>query len=43
MDIDGDGVLSPDEIKTLLIGLGTDANDEQVSNLIAKCDENGDG
>ena len=43
MDTNGDGVVTKDELKSLLKGLGEDVNDEVVDEMIKMADENGDG
>ena len=43
MDANKDGVVTKDELKTLLKGLGEDVTDEVVDEMIKIADENGDG
>ena len=43
MDANKDGVVTKDELKTLLSGLGEDVTDEVVDEMIKIADENGDG
>ena len=43
MDANKDGVVTKDELKNLLKGLGEDVTDEVVDEMIAIADENGDG
>ena len=43
MDANKDGVVTKDELRTLLSGLGEDVTDEVVDEMIAIADENGDG
>ena len=43
MDSNGDGVVSKDELKSLLKGLGEDVTDDIVDEMIKIADENGDG
>ena len=43
MDANGDGVVTKDELRTLLKGLGEEVTDEVVDEMIAIADENGDG
>jgi Ca2+-binding EF-hand superfamily protein len=43
MDANKDGVVTKDELKTLLKGLGEDVTDEVVDEMINIADENGDG
>ena len=43
MDSNGDGVVTKDELKTLLKGLGEDVTDDVVDEMIKIADENGDG
>ena len=43
MDANKDGVVTKDELKTLLKGLGEDVSDEVVDEMINIADENGDG
>ena len=43
MDTNGDGVVTKDELKSLLKGLGEDVNDDVVDEMIKMADENGDG
>ena len=43
MDINKDGVVTKDELKTLLTGLGEELTDDLANEMIAAADENGDG
>ena len=43
MDSNGDGVVTKDELKNLLKGLGEDVTDDIVDEMIKIADENGDG
>ena len=43
MDTNGDGVVTKEELKTLLSGLGEDVTDEVVDEMINIADANGDG
>ena len=43
MDTNGDGVVTKEELKNLLKGLGEDVSDEVVDEMIKMADENGDG
>ena len=43
MDTNGDGVVTKEELKNLLKGLGEEVNDEVVEEMIKIADENGDG
>ena len=43
MDANKDGVVTKDELRTLLKGLGEDVTDEVVDEMINIADENGDG
>ena len=43
MDANKDGVVTKDELKTLLKGLGEEVTDEVVDEMINIADENGDG
>ena len=43
MDANKDGVVTKDELKALLKGLGEEVTDEVVDEMIAIADENGDG
>ena len=43
MDANKDGVVTKDELKTLLKGLGEDVTDDVVDEMIKIADENGDG
>ena len=43
MDANKDGVVTKDELKNLLKGLGEDVTDEVVDEMIKIADENGDG
>ena len=43
MDANKDGVVSKDELKSLLKGLGEEVTDEVVDEMIKIADENGDG
>ena len=43
MDANGDGVVTKDELKTLLKGLGEDVTDEVVDEMIKLADSDGDG
>ena len=43
MDANKDGVVTKDELVTLLKGLGEDVTDEVVDEMIKIADENGDG
>ena len=43
MDANKDGVVTKDELKSLLKGLGEEVTDEVVDEMIAIADENGDG
>ena len=43
MDSNGDGVVTKDELKQLLKGLGEDVTDDIVDEMIKIADENGDG
>ena len=43
MDVNGDGFVTKEELKTLLAGLGGEVTDVQVDEMIAAADENGDG
>jgi len=42
-DLNGDGVLSPEEIRTLLSLSGFDLSESQISTIVANADVNGDG
>ena len=43
MDSNKDGVVTKDELKTLLKGLGEEVTDDVVEEMINIADENGDG
>ena len=43
MDANKDGVVSKDELTTLLKGLGEDVTDDVVEEMMKIADENGDG
>ena len=43
MDANNDGVVTKEELRTLLKGLGEEVTDEVVDEMIAIADENGDG
>ena len=43
MDANKDGVVTKDELKTLLKGLGEDVTDDVVDEMIKIADENNDG
>ena len=43
MDANKDGVVTKEELTTLLKGLGEDVTDEVVDEMIKIADENGDG
>ena len=43
MDTNGDGVVTKEELKTLLSGLGEEVTDEVVDEMINIADANGDG
>ena len=43
MDANKDGVVTKDELKTLLKGLGEDVTDEVVDEMISIADTNHDG
>ena len=43
MDANKDGVVTKDELKNLLKGLGEDVTDEVVDEMISIADENNDG
>ena len=43
MDANKDGVVTKDELRTLLKGLGEDVIDDVVDEMINIADENGDG
>ena len=43
MDANKDGVVTKEELKTLLKGLGEEVTDEIVDEMINIADENGDG
>ena len=43
MDANGDGVVTKDELKTLLKGLGEDVTDDVVDEMIKIADTDGDG
>ena len=43
MDTNGDGVVTKEELKSLLKGLGEDVNDGVVDEMIAIADDNKDG
>ena len=43
MDANKDGVVTKDELKSLLKGLGEEVTDEVVDEMIKIADENGDG
>ena len=43
MDTNGDGVVTKEELKNLLKGLGEEVNDDVVEEMIKIADENGDG
>ena len=43
MDANGDGVVTKEELKNLLKGLGEDVTDDIVDEMIKIADENGDG
>ena len=43
MDANKDGVVTKDELRTLLKGLGEEVTDEVVDEMINIADENGDG
>ena len=42
-DTNGDGMISPDELKKVLEQMGEDSSDEEVTKLIASVDQDGDG
>lgn len=43
MDSNGDGVVTRDELKALLKGLGEDVTDDIVDEMIKIADDNNDG
>ena len=43
MDANKDGVVTKDELKALLKGLGEEVTDEVIDEMISIADENGDG
>ena len=43
MDANGDGVVTKDELKSLLKGLGEDVTDDVVDEMIKIADTDGDG
>ena len=43
MDANKDGVVTKEELRTLLKGLGEDVTDDVVDEMIKIADENGDG
>ena len=43
MDANKDGVVTKDELKTLLKGLGEEVSDEGIDEMIKAVDEDGDG
>ena len=43
MDANKDGVVTKDELKSLLKGLGEEVTDEVIDEMIKIADENGDG
>ena len=43
MDTNGDGVVTKEELKNLLKGLGEDVNDAVVDEMISIADDNKDG
>ena len=43
MDANGDGVVTKDELKNLLKGLGEEVTDDVVDEMMKIADENGDG
>ena len=43
MDANKDGVVTKDELKNLLKGLGEDVTDDVVDEMIKIADDNGDG
>jgi len=43
MDVNGDGIVTKEELRTSLKGLGEEISDEVVNEMIAIADENGDG
>ena len=43
MDVNKDGVITPDEIRTLLTGLGEEVTDDIINEMIKLSDANGDG
>ena len=43
MDSNGDGVVTKEELTTLLKGLGEEVTDDIVEEMIKIADENGDG
>ena len=43
MDANKDGVVTKEELTTLLKGLGEDVTDEVIDEMIKIADENGDG
>ena len=43
MDANKDGVVTPDELRTLLTGLGEEVTDDIINEMIKVADTNGDG
>ena len=43
MDANKDGVVTPDELRQLLTGLGEEVNDDIINEMIKVADTNGDG
>ena len=42
-DVDGDGVLSREELRQAMISMGEDLPDEEIDDMIREADDNGDG
>jgi calmodulin len=42
-DKDGDGKITTDEVKAMLIALGDDLTDDEVAEIVKDADENSDG
>ena len=42
-DVDGDGVLTVDELRQGMISLGEDMTDEEIEDMMRAADVNGDG
>lgn len=43
VDSDGDGLISADELKQVMLALGDDITDEQAREYVRKVDSDGDG